>query len=106
MKIIINKKIYEIEYANTFIKRFIGLMGKKKITKGIFFPKTRSIHTFFMKDMIDVIIINKENNIIYYQKCVKPNRIIIKGKGYHTIELPKGRIDKITINDKIIIEEN
>ena len=64
MKIIINNNEYQVDKANTFIKRFIGLMGKKNITKGLFFPKTRSIHTFFMKDNIDIIMINKYNKII------------------------------------------
>ena len=68
MEIIINDKLFNLETANTFKKRLIGLMGKKNIRKGIFFPKTNSIHTFFMKEEIDIIMINKKNEVIYFLK--------------------------------------
>lgn len=98
MKIIINDNEYDIIEANSFIKKFIGLMGKKNISKGIYFPKTRSIHTFFMKDNIDVVMINKEKKIIYYQKNVKKNKIIIKKEAHDTIELPKNTINQDILN--------
>ncbi len=89
MEIIINNQKFNVEIANTFKKRLIGLMGKRDIQKGLFFPKTHSIHTFFMKDNIDIIMIDKKNNIVYYKKNLKKNKILIKRKAYHTIELPK-----------------
>ena len=94
MKIKIDKKIINVKQASSFKDRLIGLMGKKNITEGLFLPHTRSIHTFFMKDNIDIIMINKDNKIIYYQKNIKKNKIIIKLKAYSTIELPKNTIDK------------
>ena len=98
MKIIINNQEFIVNEANNFIKKFIGLMGKKNITKGMFFPKTRSIHTFFMKDNIDVIMLNKEKKIIYYQTNVKRNKIIIKKEAHDTIELPKNTINQDILN--------
>jgi uncharacterized membrane protein (UPF0127 family) len=103
MKIIINKQEFNVDVANNFKKRLFGLMGKKNITKGIYFPKTRSIHTFFMKEEIDVIMIDKNNNVVYYQKGVRKNKIIIKKKAYHTIELPSNSLNNISIGDKLII---
>ncbi len=103
MKIIINKQEFNVDIANTFSKRLVGLMGKRKITKGLFFPKTGSIHTFFMKENIDVIMIDKNNSVIYYQKNLSKNKIIIKKKAYHTIELPCNSINKINIGDKLTI---
>lgn len=104
MKIIVNKQEFNVDIANTFFKKFLGLMGKKNISKGIFFPKTNSIHTFFMRDEIDVIMIDKKNTVVYYQKNVKRNKIIIKKEAYHTIELPKNSLNNININDKLIID--
>ena len=49
MKIIINQEEFNVDVADTFKKRLFGIMGKRNIKKGLFFPKTRSIHTFFMK---------------------------------------------------------
>ena len=105
MRIIINDQKFDVSVADSFIKRFCGLMFKNKITRGVFFPKTKSIHTFFMKDMIDVIMIDKKNLVVYYQKNVKKNKIIIKKEAYHTIELPNNSINNIKINDKLIITD-
>ncbi len=106
MEIIINNQIFNLDIANSFKKRLMGLMGKKNIKKGIFFPKTNSIHTFFMKEEIDLIMIDKDNNIIYFKKNLKRNKIVIKKKAYHTIELPKESISNIQLNDKIIIKNS
>ena len=103
MKIIINKEEFIVDIANTFKKRLLGLMGKKNITKGIFFPKTSSIHTFFMKEDIDIIMIDKNNKVIYYKKNLSKNKIIIKKKAYHTIELPYNSLKTINVDDKLTI---
>lgn len=103
MEIIINNNKFNVDIANNYKKRLFGLMGKKNIKKGLFFPKTRSIHTFFMKENIDVIMINKENKIVYYEKSVKKNRVIIKKEAYHTIELPNNSLNNISIGEKLII---
>ena len=103
MEIIINNQKFNVDIANTFYKKFIGLMGKKEIKKGLFFPKTKSIHTFFMKQDIDIIMINKDNKVVYYFKNLPKCKIIIKKEAYHTIELPKNSIKDINIGDKLII---
>ena len=103
MKIIINEQFYNVDEANTFRKKLIGLMGKKNIKKGIFFPNTRSIHTFFMKESIDIIMINKDNTVIYYKKNFPKWRILIKKKAYHTIELPYNSLNNINVGDKLTI---
>ena len=103
MEIIINNQKFNVTVADSFKKKFFGLMGKKNITKGIFFPKTGSIHTFFMKENIDVILVDKNYQVVYYQKNVKKNKIIIKKKAYHTIELPYNSLNNININDKLTI---
>ncbi len=104
MEIIINNRVFNLIVANTFIKRFIGLMGKKNITYGIFIPKTKAIHTFFMSDNIDIIMIDKNNKVIFYKKNLNKNKIIIKKKAYHTIELPKNSIINLNIGDKLTIK--
>ena len=103
MEIIINEKKFNLDIADTFFKRLIGLMGKKNIQKGLFFPKTGSIHTFFMKEKIDVIMLDKKKNVIYYQKSVPHNKIIIQKKAYYTIELPENSLQDIKKINKIEI---
>lgn len=86
-------KIYNnvnIKEAKTFKERLIGLMFKKNIKEGLLFNNCRSIHTFFMKESIDIICVDKDDNIIKTYKEVKPNRIIIAPRKTKKIyELPK-----------------
>ena len=103
MEIIINKEKISLNVADTFQKRLFGLMGKRHIQTGLFFPKTRSIHTFFMKTNIDIIMLDKNNKIIYFEKNVSKNRIIIKKKAYHTIELPSNTINNLNLGEEITI---
>lgn len=74
--------------CTTFKNRFLGLMFQKNIKIALCFPHCRSIHTFFMKSPILVIITNKNHEILFH-KIVKPWRIVgpIK-QGYFTYEFP------------------
>ena len=105
MEIIVNQEKFNLEIANTFLKKLFGLMGKTNIKKGLFFFHTRSIHTFLMKEDIDIIMINKDNKVIYFEKKVPRNKVIIKKRAYHTIELPTNSITNLKIGDEIIIIE-
>lgn len=102
MKIKINDQIFDVIIANTFLKKLKGLMFQKNIKQGMLFPNTRSIHTFFMKEKIDVIMINNNNQIVYYQKNLNKNKIIIKKEAHTTIELPKNSLKQINNKDDVI----
>ncbi len=104
MRIVINNHKFNVDVADSFRKKLFGLMGKKNIKVGMFFPKTRSIHTFFMKEDIDIIMIDKNNQVVYFEKNLKKRRIRIKKKAYHTIELPSNSLNNININDRLIID--
>lgn len=94
MKLIINESKVELKYATKFIDRLIGLMFKKNITYGLCFPKCNSIHTFFMFCPIDVIMTDKNNNILYTYQRLRPWRIIFpKRNVYYTYEFPAGYLD-------------
>ena len=55
-------KINIIE-AKTFKQRLLGLMFKKNIDYALLFKRCNSIHTFFMKEKIDVVMTDKNNFI-------------------------------------------
>lgn len=87
-----------------FKDRFIGLMFKKNIKIGYLFPRCNSIHTFFMKEKIDVLLLDKNNKIIQIYKSLSPNRIILpKRKVYSVLELPNNTSEIFKINEKIKI---
>ena len=104
MEIMINKQILNVDYADTFYKRFKGLMGKKEFSP-LFFPNTGSIHTFFMKTNIDVIMLDKEMRVIFIKRNISKNRIIIQKKAKYTIEFSPNTTDFIKINDLVTIKK-
>ena len=64
MTLTTNKNKYTIIIAKSFLKRLWGLMGQKDINYGMLFPKCNSIHTFFMKENIDIIGLDENNEVI------------------------------------------
>ena len=98
-----NKKIRIVDCKN-FFSRLKGFMFSKKINHALLFNKCNSIHTFFMKSNIDVIMCDKNNNVIYYYNNLSKNKIIWPKKNVDkTIELPVNYFD-VKINTKVRID--
>ncbi|MBP3456868.1 MAG: DUF192 domain-containing protein [Bacilli bacterium] len=87
--------------AKTYMQKLTGLMGKKNINYGMFFPGVSSIHTFFMKESIDVIGLNDAMIVTSIYENVKPNKILILKNANHTLELPKGKSKRYHIGQKV-----
>lgn len=67
--------------CNKFKDRLIGVMfKKKKIDRCYYFPNCNSIHTFFCFQNIDIVMTDKNNNIIYEYNNFKPWKIILPKK--------------------------
>ena len=94
-------KDIKIKICNNFFNRLLGLMFKKNINYALCFPRCNSIHTFFMFSPIDVIMTDKDYNILYIFKNVKPNKIILPKKNvYYTFEFPVNKVN-YKLNEKI-----
>lgn len=105
MKLIYNDKEIDIIKCKTFFSRLMGFMFKTDIKHALLFNKCNSIHTFFMKEKIDVIMCDKNNIILYYYNNLDKNKIILPKKNVNkTIELPVNFFN-IKLNDKIRIDE-
>lgn len=52
---------FQIEKADSFLKRAVGLLGRDQLesTKALWITNCRSVHTFFMKFSIDVVFVDK-----------------------------------------------
>ena len=87
--------------AKTYMQKLTGLMGKKNINYGMFFPGVSSIHTFFMKESIDVIGLNDAMIVTSIYENVRPNKILILKNASHTLELPKGESTRYHIGQKV-----
>ena len=95
----------EIKMCQLFKDKLLGLMFKRNISSGICLRKCRSIHTFFMKEDIDVIMTDKYYKVLYIYNNLKRNRIILPKKNvYYTFELPSGT-NSYRVNDILGIKK-
>ncbi len=104
-----NKEKYEIVIADSFPKRLKGLMGKSNINYGMIFPKCNSIHTYFMKENIDIVGLDENNEVIYKYENLPKNRIIKINydiKKTSILELPANSSKKIKIGTILIFNED
>lgn len=98
-------KIHNIKasFADSYIKRSTGLLFKEKIEP--IYIKTRfGIHTFGLKDRIDVIVLDKQHQVVKVKEELAPHTFFFWNPKYKDIiELPRGYIRKqnIKIGDKI-----
>ena len=80
-------------------------MFTKNINKALLFNRCNSIHTFFMKNNIDVIMCDNDNKRLYYYKDLGKNKIILPKKGVSKVlETPSEYFD-IEIGNKMIIKK-
>lgn len=82
----------------------MGFMGKTNINYGILFPKCNSVHTFFMKEEIDIIGLNEKNEILFIERNCSKNKIIKINspiKKTSILELPKNTSFSLNIGNTI-----
>ena len=107
MKLKINNKYYPIIEATTFKTRLLGLMGKENIDYGMLFPKCNAIHTYFMKENIDVIGLNEDHQIIYIYRDVPKNKVVKVSEDHKKtsiLELPQNTSKNFVIGSIIKFE--
>jgi uncharacterized membrane protein (UPF0127 family) len=89
-------------YADTFFKRFKGLMGKSDFGDAMIFSnlKDSSIHTMFMRFEIDVYFID-ENKTVFDKVSLKPWRFYKpERQAEYIMETQKNKLD-LKIGDRI-----
>ena len=93
--------------ALSFKSRLIGLMSQKSINFGLYFERCNSVHTFFMKENIDILGLNEKKEIIFIERNVKANKIIMIHrdiKKTSILELPKYTSNNLKLGDKLFFE--
>lgn len=105
MKLLLNNSEIEIKRYVNFKDKLLGLMFKKNLNYGICLENCRSIHTFFMKENIDIIMTDKKYKVLYIFNNFKQNRIVLPKKSvYYTFELPSNT-NTYQISDKLILKK-
>lgn len=103
MKLIYDNNSIKLRECKSFYSRFMGFMFKKNIDNALLFDKCNSIHTFFMKENIDVIMCDKDNNILFFYRDLPKNKIIWPKKGVRKVfETPSGYFN-VEIGKKMIM---
>ncbi|MCH6267633.1 DUF192 domain-containing protein [Neobacillus citreus] len=98
---------YQINMADTFFKRFKGLMFRKNpiTNEGLWIVPCNAVHMFFMKFPIDVVLLDKQNEVVEIHHTLRPWRITKPVKeAYSTLELPAGSAEELGINVGCIIK--
>lgn len=92
---------YSIKLADSFFKRFKGLMFRKDqlVEEGLWIIPCNSIHMCFMNFAIDAVFINKEGKIVKLVEELQPWRFVKPiPHAYSVVELPAGTIKKLGLN--------
>jgi uncharacterized protein len=101
MKICKGKKtlIGRAETAGTFFSRLTGLLGRDDIPDNyaLYFSDCNSIHTFFMKIEIDVIMISGDGSVTALFERLGPWKTAYCGPAKGTIEMKDGTIKRLGI---------
>lgn len=85
----------DVIVAKTFFKRLKGLMFINEMNgfDGLMIERCNSIHNFFVRFPIDVIFLDKNNNIVKILRNFRPWKISwIYFKACKTLELPVGKV--------------
>ena len=93
----------KVVIAESFKDKLFGLMNKKNIDYGLLIKNCKSIHTFFMLESIDVLLLDKDNKILSIKRIVTPNKIVIfsNKKRTNILELPSNSSLNLKVNDVI-----
>ncbi|MCC6276771.1 MAG: DUF192 domain-containing protein [Oligoflexia bacterium] len=88
----------QVEIAQTFSTRLIGLIGRKELKSGeglLIKGSGNSIHTCFMKFPIDAVFFDSKGQVIHLAKGLHPWRMTIAKslKRTDVLELPMGAIE-------------
>jgi hypothetical protein len=84
-----------VRVADNLFTRMKGLLGKKELPFGeaLWIKPCFSVHTFFMKFPIDVLFLNKQNQVVAAISNLTPHRLTrLYPQSYSVLELPPGTI--------------
>ena len=92
--------------ASTPIARLKGLLGRSSLEagEGLLFPRTGSIHMFFMRFAIDVVFCDRELEVVKVVRDLKPWKTAAARGAKVVIELPVGAAAGIEPGDRLVLD--
>jgi uncharacterized protein len=83
--------------AVSFWPRLKGLLGKAGLPQGegLLFPRTRSVHTHFMRFPIDVVFLDDALRVVSIAPRLRPWRMASARDASATLELAAGECERV-----------
>lgn len=89
----------ECRVADSFTARLRGLMLTSTLASGhgVLFPRTRSIHTHFMRFPIDAVFLDSENQVVSVVHRLAPWRGAASRRACAVLELAAGECERLGV---------
>lgn len=87
--------VHSLEVADGPWSRFRGLQLRRGLPpgSGLLLVPCPSVHTFFMRFPIDVLLLDRQGVVVAVRRAVRPWRAVMPVHGaYATLELPAGSV--------------
>jgi uncharacterized protein len=93
--------------ARSFVTRFLGLMGTAALPdgEGLLFPRTRSVHTHFMRFPIDVVFLDDELRVVAIRAALRPWRMAAAKQARSVLELAAGECERLGLAEGEVLVE-
>lgn len=66
----------------------------------------RQVHTFGMKDPIDVVFCTREWQVVHIVRGMSPRRVTrLVWRGVNVVEMPAGGAVLVSVGDRLAVEE-
>ncbi len=101
-----SKVLSKVTFADNFFTRLKGLLGVKQLGEdaGLIIKPCNSVHTFFMKFLIDIAFVDRNRKVCYIIHTMKTNKIspVVKNTSF-VIEAPAGTFKRkcLEVGDEI-----
>ena len=94
------------EVADTFVRRFRGLMGRRDIggADAMVIRPAGSVHTFFMRFPIDVVYRDRDDRVVKVVEALRPWRMSAARGAKSVVELPAGDAARRGIEEGVMLE--
>jgi len=96
------------EVARSPVARTKGLLGRDGLApgEGMLFPRTGSIHMFFMRFPIDAVFCDRDLRVLEIVRGLKPWRTASVRRARAVVELPVGGAAGIEPGDRLMLEDD
>ena len=92
--------------ASSPLARLVGLLGRGSLAddEGMLFPKTGSIHMFFMRFPVDVVFCDRDLRVVKVVRGLGPWRTASARGAKVTVELAVGAAAGVDVGDQLVLE--